>query len=176
MTTIVRQSTDVTVNVTQRTVTYVANTMFQMFLRITSARNLGPTYITKNRESIENGLFVWLAEHSLEQAYVEVFMPGEDTALERWDFAFTYTDSPDTGVRKPPVEELGNLCSKLQAIPEHAEYRIVVHTAPGSIKVPGWEPTSLRQISESDSQELQAWGYGNASVRLAYRKTDKNDR
>ena len=60
MSTIVRQSTDVVVNITEKTITYIVNTMFQMFLRISCERKLGPAYITRNREIIENGLFVWL--------------------------------------------------------------------------------------------------------------------
>ena len=81
MSTNVRQSTDVIVNVAERSVVYIANSLFQMFFRIAAERRLSPSYITEDREIIESGLFSWLGERSLQRAYLEVFLPGERSAL-----------------------------------------------------------------------------------------------
>ena len=169
MSTIVRQSTDVVVNITEKTITYIVNTMFQMFLRISCERKLGPAYITRNREIIENGLFVWLGEQTLQWAYLEVFLEGENEAIERWDFQFTYAHTIEKVVRQPPVNEIGQLCAKLKTLPARARYRVVVYTAPGASKVPGWEPTELRTLNESASESVQGWSYGNIEVGLTYK-------
>jgi len=164
----VRQSTEVAVSLTERTVTYVANTMFQMLLRISSERNLGPGYITRNREELENGLFVWVAEQTLQRAYLEVFLPGEDEALEQWEFQFTYKRTSGAA-EQPPLTELSQLCSELRSLPAKARYRVVVNTSSDASKVPGWEPTRLRNLKESNSQNLKAWSYGDVSVGLTYK-------
>lgn len=169
MSTVAKQATEIAVNTVQKSVTYIANTMFQVFIRITSERHLGPGYITQNREIIENGLFVWLAEQTLEWACLEVFCPGIDQALERWDFQFSYVHTVQTELDRPPINGMTELCQKLRSLPTHAKYRIVVTTARGATEVPGWSPTKLRDLDESESQELEAWGYGNVSVKLTYK-------
>jgi hypothetical protein len=169
MSSVTRQATDVVVNIAERSVVFITNTMFQMLLRITSERNLGPRYITDHREDLENGLFVWLAEQSLRSAYLEIFIEGEDRALERWDFQFTYKLNADTATKHPPVGELSKLCSKLESLPAEARYLVVVITAQDASKVPGWGPTKLRVLNESSSESLEAWEYGNISVGVTYR-------
>lgn len=165
----VRQSVGVTVNTAERSVTFVANTMFQVLFRIATGRGLSPDYITRNREVIENGLFTWLAEQTLQRAYLEVFLSGHSQAIERWEFEFTYIDTPEAGAKQPPVAELAELCGILKALPRRAEYRVVVQTSPGATKVPGWKSTNLRSMGRCQSQELQAWGYGNISTKVTFR-------
>jgi len=171
MSTIVRQATNVSVNVMERTATYVTNTVIQMLLRVAGARHLDVGYLAENREWIEQGLFVWLAEQTLQQAHLEVYMPGQDTAIERWDFAFTYANSGGSSSTPPPVAKLQELCAKLHALPQGVEYRIVVHIAREATKVPGWEPTELRQMNQASEQELEDWGHGNTAVRLICRSS-----
>lgn len=163
------QTTDVAVNVTERSVTYIANTVFQMLFRIANGRGLSPRYITENREVIENGLFTWLAEQSLQRACLEVYLPRARHALEQWEFEFSYVSDSVAGAEQPPIAELAELCARLKALPRRARYRVVVQTAPGATEVPGWEPTNLRSVGGSQSHELQAWGYGNIFAKVTFR-------
>ncbi|MBM4030167.1 MAG: hypothetical protein FJ291_00085 [Planctomycetes bacterium] len=169
MSTVVRQSTGVEVNVTTRSVVYVANTLFQMVLRIIAGRGLPPTYITYNRDIIGDGFFVWLTERSLRTVYLEVAMPGGAQALERWDFTLGYGENEEDVPRNPPIDEVANLCARLAALPQGAEYRILVHTAPWATPVPGWVPSQLLPLNLSGSEQLRAWGYGGIAASVTYR-------
>jgi hypothetical protein len=170
MSTHVSQREAVTVNVAERSVTYIANTMFQVLFRIVAGRGLSPQHMSENRESLENGLFTWLAEQTLLRAFLEVFIASSDEAIERWDFDFTYTSDPRQGTRQPPVDEINRLCGTLRALPAGTQYRIVVQTAPGATRVPGWEPTNLRHLDETRSASVEAWGHGPLSASLTYRQ------
>jgi len=169
MATRIRESTNIAVNVTERSVTYTANTLFQVFLRLVAFRELSPEYIIKDREIIENGLFAWLAEQTLEKVYLEVYTESGSEAIERWDFDIIYEASSNKKTRKPPLQQLEQITSKLKSLPDDTKYRIVVHTSPGAVKVPGWHPTELRQLNESQREEFNGWGYGNISVGFTYR-------
>ena len=169
MTVRVRQSATVQVNVTERSVTYITNTMFRMFLRIARACGLTPDYITSNREIIENGLFAWLAEATLLQAHLEVYFPGQGDALERWDFAFSYASTPGAGTHEPPVAEAERFCAALEALPPGASFRVVIQTAPGATEVPGWVPAQLRRLDETGNQAFEAWGLDGLSAAVTYR-------
>jgi hypothetical protein len=169
MNNITRQSTDIVVDTTQVTATYVMNTVLQAFLRICSSRRLGPNYINENREILENGLFAWIVEQTLKTAYLEVFIDRQKEAMERWDFTFTYENRPEKPSCKPPIQELNALCTRLKVLPAGTKYRVVVQTAPGAIQVPGWEPTKLRELTDSSSCEFSGWAYGNVGVDVKYR-------
>jgi hypothetical protein len=123
----------------------------------------------ENREVIEIGLATWLVEKTLLRAHLEVFVAGQAEAMERWEFAFSFSGTPDSDFRPPPVDEFGQLCAQLQALPRGAQYRIVVETAPNASKVPGWELTELRPLNETASQTFQTWGYGHLDVSATFR-------
>jgi len=165
----VKQSTEVTVNLAERSVTYVSNTVFQLLFRITHRRGLRSAHITEDREIIENGLFTWLSEQTLLRACLEVFLPGDNKVLEQWEFRFNYTSGHGDGTKYPPVAELEEFCARLRSLPQRADYRIVTQTSPGATEVPGWELTEFRPIDRSQSQEFQAWGYGNITATLTFR-------
>jgi len=171
MSVIARQATNVTVSTVERTATYVTNTVVQGLLRIVGGRHLDAGYLAQNREVIEQGLFVWVAEQTLQEVHLEVYIPGQDAAIERWDFTFTYTNVGGSSPTSPPVAQLGEVCARLRDLPPGVEYRVVVYTAPGATKVPGWEPTELRQLNQAAEQHLEGWGHGTAAVRLTYRSS-----
>jgi hypothetical protein len=173
MNTTVRQSTNVTVNTIERSVTYTVNTVFQLVFRIANARGLKPDYVLRNREIIENGLFTWTSEQSLQEIFLEVYLPGDREAIERWDFQIHYQASASNEVTPPALEQLAQFCSKLEKLPARAEYCVVVQTSPGATDVPGWHPTKLRELHDNASTKLEGWGYGNVRVGFTYRGQTK---
>lgn len=167
---ITKQKVEVSVNVMEKSVTYIANTLFQLAFRIVNARGLKPDFITQNRNALEDGFFTWLAEQSLESVHVEVTSLTGSEALERWDVTFDYSADPDPEVRKPPVEELAAVCNKLRRLPQGTRYRIVVKTKPGASKVPGWYETTFKPFTQAREEELPGWGYGHIGAKLFYRQ------
>ena len=114
---LLKQKVDVSVNVMEKSIIYMVNTLFNVMFRIINARGLRPDYITANREIIENGFFTWLAEQTLESLHLEIISPDGSRALERWDVSFDYSAEPNPEVRKPPVEEIAAIRNKLRSLP-----------------------------------------------------------
>ena len=170
MGTMTKQRVEVSVNVMEKSVTYMANTLFLLAFRIVNARGLKPDFITKNRKTLEDGFFTWLAEQTLESVHVEIISLTGSKALERWDVSFDYSADPDNKVRKPPIEELADVCSNLRRLPRGTRYRIVVHTKPGASKVPGWYETTFKPFTQAREEELSGWGYGHIGAKLFYRE------
>jgi len=167
---ITKQRVEVSVNVMERSVTYMANTLFQLAFKIARERGLPPDYITANRDILERGFFTWLAEQTLQSLHFEIVSPDSRKALERWDVSFDYSADPDPDVRKPPIEELASVCKKLRSLPHGTYYRILVTTKPGASKVEGWYDTSFMPFTASRKEALPGWGYGNIGANLWYRE------
>lgn len=167
---LLKQKVDVSVNVMQKSVTFMVNTLFNLMFRITNARGLRPDYITANREIIENGFFIWLSEQTLESLHLEIISPDSSRALERWDVSFDYSAEPDPEVRKLPVEEIAAIRNRLRSLPRGTYYRIVVHTKPEASKVEGWHPTMMKPFAMAREEAFPEWGYGHIGGKLFYRE------
>ncbi|MBM4017137.1 MAG: hypothetical protein FJ288_02225 [Planctomycetes bacterium] len=165
----VRQSTGTKVNVSQQSVTFTVNSIVRVAHRIAYARHLPPDYMIAHREDIDRGLGVWVAEQTLRRLILEVFVEGEDHALERYDFDFEFTARGGEEARDPPVSEIENFCKQLDRLPEGATYRVVVQTAPDATPVPNWFATTTRQLVEAASMTFEAWGLGAVGTCLTYR-------
>lgn len=170
MSTITKQRVEVAVNVMQKSVTYMANTLFQTVFRIARGRGLSPDYVTANRDVIERGFFTWLGEQTLESLHVEIIAQDGSKALERWDVTFDYSADPDQDVRKAPVEEVEGICQKLRALPQGTYYRLLVGTKPGASKVAGWQETTFKPFAATREEAFSGWGYGHIGAKLFYRE------
>ena len=165
-----KQINQVGINIMEKSVTYISNTVFMLAFRIVHERGLSPEYINRFRKVIEDGLFTWLTEQKLRKLYIEIFTPGRDSAHERWDFEFVFYADPNEEVRKPPEEELEGIGKRLKKLPPGATYRIVAETDRGASKVPGWCPTTLWNLDIEFEKDFSGWGYGNIDGKLFYKK------
>ena len=160
MSTMTDQKVDVRVDVFTKSVTYIVNCIFQVFLRISNLRDLPAKYIITNRSIIENGLFCWNSERSLKSGHLEIISPDGSRVLERWDISLSYSDSPNEEVKKPPVDQIADFCKNLKKLPKLKRKKvprksnlpkncIVIQTirlSPGSVLA--WLPTlALNQFS-----------------------------
>jgi len=166
---LVSEQVNIAVNVMQRSVNATANWLFQMALKVANLRGLSPEYLIKKREIIENGLFVWLAERTLEGISIEVFDSSREDAHERFDFYFTYHSSPDPNVREPNIARLEEFCRTLEALPPGMEYRVVVSIGPNASEVPGWYDYEFRPLVGAREERLSDHGFGHISTHLIYR-------
>jgi hypothetical protein len=165
----VRQSTGIRVNVSQQSVTYTVNSVVMVIFRLAYARGLPADYMIAHREDIDRGLGVWVAEQTLRWVILEVFVQGEDHALERYEFDFEFTARASEEAREPPVSEIEEFCKRLDHLPEGATYRVVAQTAPNATAVPGWIATSVRPLHETASRTFEVWGLGAVTTSLTYR-------
>jgi len=165
----VKQSTGIRVNVSQQSVTYTVNSFVRVALRVVHARGLAPDYMITHRENIDRGVGVWVAEQTLQQLILEVFVRGGDYALERYEFDFEFTASASEEAREPPVSEIEAFCQQLDGLPKGATYRVVVKTASDATDVPGWTSTTLRPLVEVGSKTFEVWGLGAVATSLTFR-------
>jgi len=155
-------------NVMEKSVTYVCNTVIQLFFRILHKRGLDAGFLSSSLEVLENGLRTWLGEQKLKEMHLEVSLPHSSDALEDWKAIFEYYAEPDENVRKPPVEEVERICQELRALPAGAIYRIVAVTEPDASDVPGWIASSLKPLRDATERPFSGWGYGHVGAKFFY--------
>ncbi len=170
MGTAVRQIIITGVTVMEKTVSHVANCLMGSFYGVALARKLDMQYLQENLETIERGLRRWLQEGSLRQACLEVYLPDQHFALERWDFVIGHHEGGAAKPVAPDMKQLRAFCEKLPNFPSGASYRVVVQTADGATPVPGWTPTELLDLRGTSAAAVQEWCYGGTAVGLAFRK------
>ncbi|OVE78513.1 hypothetical protein BVY01_05240 [bacterium I07] len=165
-----KQKVEVGVNMMEKSITFMANTLFQMAFKIANARRLSPDYLVQNRELLESGFFTWFAEGMLESLHFEVLSPDGKKALERWDIYFSYSANPDPSVKKPPIGEIEEVAARLKALPPGTSYRIVIQTKPGASNVQGWQQTDFLSFDQKSEHAFSGWGYGHVDGTLFYRE------
>ena len=156
------------VTVMEKTIAHVTNGLLRAFFGIVLGRKLDVNYLHTNMEILERGLRKWLEEKALQQVFVEVFLPGQDYAIERWDFEIGHRTEGPVKPTVPSSEQLQGFCAMLANLPARAQYRVVARTAAGATAVPGWGPTELLNTKDTVSTTLKGWQYGGTAVDLAY--------
>jgi hypothetical protein len=162
----------VEVDLITQAVVYQVNTLMQMGYRIEHHRCEGGRHMMDNQESYEQALRVWLTEQKLERVHFELYSPQTNTAYEHCEVEISYLAEPKTTVTKPPVAKLEELLTTLAKLPRDAQFRLVVHVADGATEIPGWSPTSLRDLYGGLKEEHvvgdEAHGYGPVEGRVRY--------
>ena len=158
----------VSVNIMEKSVTFVANTVIQILLRISHKRGLDPSYLQGNLEVIENGLRTWLSEQKLRGLLLQVSHPDREDALENWETLFDYFADPNNEVRKPPVDEIEKACEGLAKLPPGVTYRIFASVDPDASEVGGWVPGAPKQIISVMEKIFEDWGFGKIGAKIRY--------
>lgn len=166
---LVQERVGVGVDIRTQSTTAVANMTIQSILHILRERGLPPDHVVRKRETIESGLFAWLAEESLRTLSVEIYDARSRIALERWDLSFEYSTTPDPTFRAVNRERIAAHCSKLNKLPAGTAVRVVVQTAPGASVVDGWSPTEYYELQSSGHVDISSHGFGNIGAKLVYR-------
>ncbi|MCK4240918.1 MAG: hypothetical protein KAX30_04790 [Candidatus Atribacteria bacterium] len=141
---------------------YVANEVMRVFFIILDQRGLPNSKLNSQKEVITNGLFTWITTRYLKAAFLELYGPGENKAVERWDLGFRYEEptadiDPENSTErqfKTYIEKIYEIQAKLNALPEGTEYRVVVNLEQGAPAVEGWQPTTLKDISHLEKHNI----------------------
>ena len=168
MTTRVKDTVQVDTSVFSKSKNMIVNGVMEMMLEVIYERKLDPNKIISSRKVIEDGMYVWLHERTLESITLEVSLPRSSSAMERWDFEFQYKDTPDSQVHTVPSDEMGRFCRALKSLPAGSTYRIVAIVAPGAKEVTGWEPTTFKDFNPTAQTHFDGFGYGNIFGQAFY--------
>jgi hypothetical protein len=162
------QASKINVNVLTMTATYITNNVFNLLFRIINERGLTVDYINDNRKIIEDGLFTWVSEQSLNKLSLEVFQDGQEAALEKYNFDFRYSADPTDQAIPAPLKSLQELSKTLKGLPSNTKYRVVVSLKDGASTVPGWSETEEKDINVTKEAKVGGFGFGYAEVILTY--------
>jgi hypothetical protein len=152
--------------------TYAVNCILAMAFRVEAARVTGGRFMAENAEEIEAALRIWSREMKLEKVTFEIYSPQANTAYEDCVVELSFDADPNRGVVKPPLDQLDEVLGKLEKLPADAQFRLVVTVAPGATEVPGWGPTTLRDLDGGLKEEhkfgTEAHGFGQITGTATY--------
>lgn len=137
-------STLVFVNTYTHSVTFVTDKMLTSLKRIISWIGLDVGKLTSDWGVLERGIKTWLGSKDLKTLVLEVYRPGGQTLVNRWDFDVEYGyGSGDDGTMWVDTDAIRNAIKKCGFDPAGCDYRIIARTNPGSLDVVGWGPATL---------------------------------
>jgi hypothetical protein len=168
MATLVRDSVQVDTNVFTKAMNMVVNSVMQLLLEIVYMRKRDPAYLLGLRKLLEDSMYIWLHERTLNGVLLEVSLPDSSNALENWEVVFAYSDDPDSEVKRAPTEEIKRFGQTLRDLPAGSVYRILVNVKPGAKIVPGWSPATRKNINPTVEKQFGQFGYGNLAGQLRY--------
>jgi hypothetical protein len=137
-------STLVFVNTYTHSVTFVTDKMLISLKRIIFWIGLDPAKLTSDWGLLELGIRTWLDTKDLQTVVLEVYRPGSQTLVNRWDFGIEYGfGSGDDGTMWVDPEAIRNAIKKCGFDPAGCDYRIIAVTKPSRPDVVGWGLATL---------------------------------
>jgi hypothetical protein len=169
MAVVVRDNVQVETNIFIKSMNMVVNSVMEMLLEITFLRKLDPASLLAIRRRLEDALYIWLHERTLQGLLLEISLPESANALENWEVVFAYSDDPDSSVQRAPTEELKRFGESLKSLPPGTCYRVLAMVSPGARKIQDWEPATLKNINPTIEKDFGNFGYGNIHGQMLYR-------
>ena len=138
-------STLVFVNTYTHSVTFVTDKMLTSLKRVIFWIGLDVGKLTSNWENLHRGIRTWLGTKDLKTIVLEVYRPGSQAFVNRWDFDVEYGyDSGDDGTMWVDTDAIRNAIKKCGFDPAGCDYEIIAVTKPGRPDVLGWGAATLR--------------------------------
>lgn len=153
-------------------VTYVADNILRSFKDIIRLSGLDPTNLVESWDCKMLALETWLLSGHLECVVLEVFDPGTDALVGRWDVDVVYGASGD-GSFWTDTEQIKYHIRKAGLLPSQARYRLLMQNKQGRPDIDGWGPAEYRSTEGFARHSLGSTVEHNGlSGRAAYwRKT-----
>lgn len=137
-------STLVHVNTFTHSVTFVTDKMLTSLKRVIVWSGLDPGRLMSDWGGLERGIRTWLGTKHLQTVALEVYRPGSQRLVNRWDFDIEYGfGSGDDGTMWVDPDAIRYAIKKCGFDPAGCDYRIIAMTNPGRPDVVGWETTTL---------------------------------
>lgn len=157
-------STFAYVNTYTHSVTYVTDKLLMSLKDIIRGSGLSPERLADQWDDLNRGIRSWLESRHLESVILEVFDPGTDKLIGRWDFEITYGSVGDGGMWVD-TDDIRYHIKKSGLWPAQCGYRIVVHNKPGRPSVSGWSDCSLRSTAGFVRQSIGTAIGGNGHIQ-----------
>jgi hypothetical protein len=125
------------------TVTYVTTKMLLMLKEIIREIGLDPSAFANDWTSYETAISTWLNSRELERVTLEVYNPGTNALVTRWDIDVLYSSVGD-GSLWVDTAAIRYQIIKAGLAPASCSYEIKVKNKPGWTVVKGWGAASLR--------------------------------
>lgn len=139
-------STLVYVNTYTHSVTFVTDKMLTSLKRIIVWSGLDPAKLTgeEHWRTLERGVRTWLDSKHLEMLTLEVYRPGTNALVNRWDFPIEYSyGSGADGSMWVDADAIRHAIKKCGFDPAGCDYRIIATTKAGRPEVAGWGAATL---------------------------------
>ena len=134
--------------------TYVADNILRSLKNILLYSGLDPEKLVDDWEVLHRGIKTWIDSGHLRKVVLEVFDPGTDGLVGRWDVNITYEWTGGDGEFWTDTDAIRFAIKKAGVLPSSARYRVVANTAPGRPTVSGWSTTSLRSTQGMIEQRI----------------------
>lgn len=153
-------STFVAVNTYTHSVTFVTDKMLMSLKEIIRCSGLSPENLVNSWSNLQRGISTWLNSRDLEAVHLEVYNPGSDALIGRWDFDIYYGSSGDGGMWVN-TDDIRYHIRKAGQWPSLCKYEVLLTTKPGRSDVEGWRRGSFRSTEGFVRQSLGTTIDGN---------------
>lgn len=137
-----------------QSITYVADNILRSLKDIIRLTGLDPSQLVDRHESNMRAIRTWLDSEDLERVKLEIFNPSTDELVLRWDIDVAYGWSAGDGSFWTDTDQLRFAIRKAGIAPQDARYRLLLHTRPGCVEVPGWSDVQARTTAGMVRQSL----------------------
>lgn len=148
--------TSVEVRVYARSTVWVANELMRVLQEVVHQRGLPLDYLHHNHQTIISGLRTWITSRWLLAAILEIWDPHTGLMIERYDLGLSYQPPGQGGEERfeTDIEKLKAALARIPQLHPGSNYQVVVQLEPGAPNLPGWAPTTLRDASHLQRQEI----------------------
>lgn len=161
-------STQVATTARVHSIAYATDKMLRSMKDIVTGSGLDPDKLLNQWPVLERGVRTWLESGHLSRLTLEVFDPGTDKLVHRWDLDVDY-ESRDGQIPWADPQEIRYHIEKAGKIAASCGYRFIVTNKDGRPDVEGWSKCDFRS---TDGFVRQAIGTAISTeavgVRAAY--------
>lgn len=147
-------STAVSVRSYTHSVTYVTDNILKSLKDIIRLSGLDPSKLAGQWASTERGVRTWIETGHLKVIVLEVYDPGANGLVGRWDVEISYEWAGGDGQFWTDTDAIRSAIKKAGVVPAAAQYDIKVTLKPGAPDVPGWSSTTLRSTAGMIEQRI----------------------
>jgi hypothetical protein len=147
--------------------THFTDKMLMLLGNIIRDSGLSMTYFTSIRATLERGIKAWLISGHLRKVTLEIFNPGTETLIRRWDLDWDKCAAAEA-LFWVDVGDIRYHIKKSGAVSTDCGYKFLADTAPGRPNVEGWgegkyaDTSGLKQYSLGTT--ISGGGHGSRTT------------
>lgn len=150
-------------------VTYVADNVLKSLKDIIRLSGLNPERFAQHWPTYTLGVKTWLETGDLQEVLLEIYEPGTNALITRWDIRIAYGAVSGDGAFWTDTDQLKYAILKAGVLPSVARYDLILITRSGRPAVAGWSTTTLRSTGGMVRQSLGATvEHGGIGAHSAY--------